>query len=122
MLVVTDHVLRGDDPWPHENPYGSHVHALNYDAYLDAVQAEAERARGLYDLLVVPGLKLTYNDPDPDLAGHAVAVGLRSFVAMDRGLGEAMAAARRAARRSWPRTRTPANPSSCRPRDASLLA
>jgi hypothetical protein len=45
---------------------------------------------------VVPGLELTYNDPEPDLAGHAVAIGLRSFVTMDRGLAEAMSAARAA--------------------------
>ena len=94
VLVVTDHVLRGDDPWPSKNPDGSHVHALNYGAYLDAVQSQVARARKQYDLLVVPGLELTYNDPEPDLAAHAVAVGLRSFVSMDRGLAEAMSAAR----------------------------
>jgi hypothetical protein len=94
VLVVSDHVLRSDDPWPEQNPESSHVHARNYASYLEAVQAEAVRARRLYDLLVVPGLELTYNDPEPNLAGHAVAVGLRSFVSMDRGLGEAMSAAR----------------------------
>ncbi len=66
----------------------------NYDAYLAAVGEEARRAREQYDLLVIPGAELTYNDPDPDLAGHAVAVGLRAFVTMDRGLPEAMGAAR----------------------------
>ena len=94
VLVVTDHVLRGDDPWPAQNPEGSHVHELNYGRYLDAVQHEARRARAQYDLVVVPGLELTYNDPEPDLAGHAVAIGLRSFVSMDRGLTEAMSSAR----------------------------
>jgi histidinol phosphatase-like PHP family hydrolase len=59
VLVVTDHVIRPDDPWPLENPSGSWVDDENHSAYLDAVQAEAERARGRYDLLVVPGLELT---------------------------------------------------------------
>ena len=77
VLVVSDHVLRSDDPWPGENPGGSWIHEANYDAYLAAVGEEARRAREQYDLLVIPGLELTYNDPDPDLAGHAVAVGLR---------------------------------------------
>ncbi len=94
VLVVSDHVLRCDDPWPLENPGGAWVSAENHGAYLDAIHAEAERARDRYDLLVVPGLELTYNDPDPRLAGHAVAVGLRSHVSMDRGLGEAMSEAR----------------------------
>jgi hypothetical protein len=39
---------------------------------------------------LILGLELTYNDPNPDLAGHAVAVGLRSFVAMDDGPAAAM--------------------------------
>jgi len=94
VLVVSDHVLRSDDPWPAQNPGCSHVHELNYGAYLEAVRAEAERARATFDLLVIPGLELTYNDPEPDHAGHAVAVGLREFVSMDRGLAEAMSAAR----------------------------
>ena len=94
VLVVSDHVLRGDDPWPAENLGGSWIHDGNYDEYLAAIGEEARRARAQYDLLVVPGVELTYNDPDPDTAGHAVAVGLRAFVSMDRGLPEAMSAAR----------------------------
>jgi predicted metal-dependent phosphoesterase TrpH len=94
VLVVSDHVLRSDDPWPSANPGGSWISEESFAAYLEAVQAEAERARSTYDLLVIPGLELTYNDPEPDLAGHAVAVGLRTFVSMDRGLGEAMSEAR----------------------------
>src|SRR5581483_3178059 len=46
------------------------------------------------DLLVVPGLELTYDDPDPARAAHAVAVGLDSFVDLDEGLDAALAAAR----------------------------
>jgi predicted metal-dependent phosphoesterase TrpH len=94
VLVVTDHVLRSDDPWPSLNVDGSHVHERNHAAYLAAVREEAERARASYDLLVIPGLELTYNDPDPDAAAHAVAVGLRSYVSMDGGLADAMAEAR----------------------------
>jgi predicted metal-dependent phosphoesterase TrpH len=94
VLVVSDHVLRSDDPWPDENPGGAWVHEGNHDDYLAAIGEEARRAHSLYDLLVVPGLELTYNDREPDLAGHAVAVGLRAYVSMDRGLAEAMRAAR----------------------------
>lgn len=94
VLVVTDHALRSDDPWPAENPGGSWIDAGNHAAYLDAITREAVRARARFGLLVVPGLELTYNDPDPDAAGHAVAVGLRSYVSPDNGLAEAMALAR----------------------------
>lgn len=95
VLAVTDHTIRRDDPWPAENPGGSWVDERNYRDYLEAVQAEAERARSRYDLLVVPGLELTFNDPEPDLAGHAVAIGLRDFVSVDAGLVESMIEARR---------------------------
>lgn len=94
VLAVTDHTLRSDDPWPSQNPDGSWVDAQVHADYLEAIEAEAERARALYDLLVVPGLELTDNDPDPDLAAHALAIGLRSPVSLDRGLDRALAEAR----------------------------
>jgi hypothetical protein len=94
VLVVSDHVLRAADPWPDDNPDGTWVCGENYDDYLTAIQEEAVRARARYDLLVVPGLELTYNDPEPDIAGHAVAVGLRDFVSIEGGLIDAMTDAR----------------------------
>jgi predicted metal-dependent phosphoesterase TrpH len=94
VLVVTDHVLRWDDPWPLENADGSWIEESLHADYLAAVDEEATRARSLYDLLLIPGLELTYNDPDPDLAGHAVAIGLREFVSVDTGLPEAVRTAR----------------------------
>ena len=42
----------------------------------------------------MPGLELTYNDLDPLLAGHAVAVRCRAFVGVDDGLDDALARAR----------------------------
>ncbi|HUZ81142.1 MAG TPA: hypothetical protein VMU73_02760 [Gaiellaceae bacterium] len=84
VLAVTDHASRE----PRE------VQAANYGAYLADVRREALRARELYDLIVIPGLELTYDDPDPLLAAHAVAIGLRSYVDVSAGLEPALAAAR----------------------------
>ena len=39
-----------------------------------AIEIEAARARVQYDMLVLPGLELTYDDDDPLQAAHAVAV------------------------------------------------
>ena len=64
--------------------------------HLAEIERERARALSVYGLLLVPGFELTYNDPDPDHAGHAVAVGLRSLVAMDDGLVAAMEKARTA--------------------------
>jgi predicted metal-dependent phosphoesterase TrpH len=87
VLAITDHVLRS----PHDRPC---VHAGNYGGYLEEVEAEAERARARYGLLVLPGLELTYDDPEPTRAAHALALGLRGFVGLDDGLEQALAQAR----------------------------
>jgi hypothetical protein len=87
VLAVTDHVLRPEDA-------DAGVHARTYAGYLAAIEAEAERARAQYDLLVLPGAELSYNDPDPFLAAHAVAVGLRTFVGLDDGFDIALTHAR----------------------------
>ena len=50
--------------------------------------------RGSTGLLVLPGLELTYDDPDPAESAHAVAVGLRSFVDVDEGVESMLRAAR----------------------------
>jgi predicted metal-dependent phosphoesterase TrpH len=94
VLCVTDHVNRSDDPWQAADapPYG--VHAANARDYVAEVEAEAARARREYDLLVLPGAELSYNDLDPNLAAHAVAVGLRRFVSVDDGLDAALERAR----------------------------
>jgi predicted metal-dependent phosphoesterase TrpH len=84
VLAITDHTTR-------EAGYvDERVHA----EYVAEIEREAERAAGLYDLLVLPGLELTYDDPDPARAGHAVAVGLREFVGVAEGLESALADAR----------------------------
>jgi predicted metal-dependent phosphoesterase TrpH len=95
VLCVTDHVVRSDDP---EHPPGGppqHVHARNHSSYVMAIEIEAARARVQYDMLVLPGLELTYDDPDPLRAAHAVAVGLESFAGVDDGIERALIQARR---------------------------
>jgi predicted metal-dependent phosphoesterase TrpH len=83
VLAVTDHTVPG-----------ACVQEGDFADYLAEVEAEAERARSLYDLLVIPGLELTFDHEDPEHAGHAVAVGLRSFVGVEDGLEPALRAAR----------------------------
>src|SRR5919201_4158484 len=85
VLAVTDHVVR--------EGYGGGLAAIDHAAYLAELQREADRAVELYGLLVIPGLELTYDDPDPRLGAHAVAVGVRRYVDVDRGLELALAEA-----------------------------
>jgi predicted metal-dependent phosphoesterase TrpH len=91
VLCVTDHVVRWDDPWlPPGCVSDSSVDAESWDVYLAEIEREARRARRTYGMLVVPGVELTFNDPDPTQAAHAVALGLRSFVSVDDGITEAI--------------------------------
>lgn len=89
VLCITDHVIRDDDPWHDPEEHHRGVRAEVQAAYLAEIDREGARARSMYDLLVLPGLELTYNDLRPDRAAHAVAVGLEVFVSVDRGIAEA---------------------------------
>jgi predicted metal-dependent phosphoesterase TrpH len=88
VLCVTDHVWRSGGR--------GHIEAGNYAGYLDAIEAEAIRARSIFDLLVVPGLELSYDDPDPARNAHVVAVGLETFVPVEGDLHDVLRAAREA--------------------------
>lgn len=94
VLCVTDHSCRSDDPWVAPGDRG--VHGANHDDYAAELELETVRARRQYDLLLLPGLELTWNDLDPFRAAHALALGLRTFVSMDDGLEAALATAREA--------------------------
>jgi hypothetical protein len=85
VLCVTDHAL----------PTGSHyLTETAHERYCAAIDREARRAHEQYNLLLVPGLELTFHDGDTDGAGHAVAVGLRSWVPLGGGLEHALLEAR----------------------------
>ena len=97
VLCVTDHVVRSDGPWRYEEGIRfSSIDELSFPLYLAEVQHEAARAWRTYGMLVIPGLELTFNDVEPVLAAHAVAVGLREFVPVDDGIAEAMRTATQA--------------------------
>jgi hypothetical protein len=89
VLCVTDHSVPG-------RTAVDNVHAGNYDDYLAAIESEAERARDAYDLLVIPGLELTFDGERPEASAHGVAVGLREHVGLDDGIEEALLDAREA--------------------------
>ena len=91
VLCVTDHVIRKSDP---QRSGLRCVDADNHSDYLAELAVETRRARREYDLLLLPGLELTFNDPDPYRSAHALAVGCTRFVAVDAGLEPALALAR----------------------------
>jgi hypothetical protein len=91
VLCVTDHVIRCDDPYTTWSGDGAGmVNAGNHADYIAQIAAEAERAHDRYQMIVIPGLELTYNDLDPDVAAHAVAIGCREYVDVGEGIECAM--------------------------------
>jgi hypothetical protein len=82
VLVITDHVCRSEGR-------SSSVGAGDYRYYLQTIEAEAERARRVYGLLVIPGLELTWEDR-PERSAHALALGLRDWIGLDEGLDQAL--------------------------------
>jgi predicted metal-dependent phosphoesterase TrpH len=93
VLCVTDHLVRVPEGMPLPP---SVITPGTHDWYLEAIETEAARAALLYEMLVIPGLELTYEDHAPRRAAHAVAVGLRELVSLEDGLDDALAAARSA--------------------------
>jgi hypothetical protein len=87
VLCITDHCVRLDDPMP------CAVDPWTWPAYVTEIRAEAERARELYGLLLLPGLELSDNRDDPDLSAHALAIGLEQHVSVDEGIVDALEAA-----------------------------
>jgi hypothetical protein len=65
-----------------------------YPHYVKTLERESRRAREQYDLLLIPGAELTHASGDPDEAGHALAVGLRSRCSVHEGLEPALRTAR----------------------------
>jgi predicted metal-dependent phosphoesterase TrpH len=84
VLCITDHAVRLDDPMP------AAIDPWTWPAYATSVRAEATRAARDYGLIVLLGLELTDNHPDPDRSAHALALGLEHFVSIESGLVEAL--------------------------------
>jgi 3',5'-nucleoside bisphosphate phosphatase len=80
VLCITDHVVRGQ----------TMVTEDAFVPYLRAIERAATRARLEYGMLVIPGLELTWDDPDPAWAAHAVCVGVHRFIGLDDGLDAAL--------------------------------
>jgi predicted metal-dependent phosphoesterase TrpH len=79
VLCVTDHLLRSE-----ERSY--RLRPETFPHYVKTIERESRRASEQYDLLLIPGAELTHVAADPDEAGHALALGLRSFCSVDEGL------------------------------------
>jgi predicted metal-dependent phosphoesterase TrpH len=80
-IAITDHVVNGD------NSLGKLAHRFKYSVtsdnfyrYVDHIREEAERARGKYNMLVIPGVEISKNHFTADKSAHILIIDVRDFI------------------------------------------
>ncbi|PWT85793.1 MAG: phosphotransferase [Blastocatellia bacterium] len=90
VIAITDHILMERDLLARAGRFASlgyrrfSVTKESFAAYLAEIEAEAERAKGLYDLLVIQGAEITQNHLRSRKNSHIVALNLREFISADQ--------------------------------------
>jgi len=101
VIAITDHILMARDILARTGrfiSFGSRQFSVTEDrfpAYLDEVHREAERARKLYGLLVIPGAEITQNHIRSRNNSHIVGLNLREYVSADQPAEAILKAIRR---------------------------
>jgi 3',5'-nucleoside bisphosphate phosphatase len=89
-IAITDHILMKRDLLARAGRLASlgmrqfSVTEDRFDAYLAEIASEAERARQLYDLLVIPGAEITQNHIRSKNNSHIVALNIKEFISADQ--------------------------------------
>jgi 3',5'-nucleoside bisphosphate phosphatase len=90
VIAITDHILMKRDLLGRAGRWASlglrhfSVTEDRFDAYMEDIGHEAERARRLYDLLVVPGAEITQNHIRSKKNSHIVALNLHEYITADQ--------------------------------------
>jgi hypothetical protein len=101
VIAITDHILMRRDLLGRAGRLASlgrrhfSVTEERFDAYLADIATEAERARRLYDLLVVPGAEITQNHLRRKKNSHIVALDIQRFISADQSAEEILKEIRR---------------------------
>ena len=101
VIAITDHILMGKDLLARLGRLASlgyrqfSVTEDRFAAYLAEIKVEAERARRLYDLLVVPGAEITQNHVRSVKNSHIIALNLRQFISADQPAEDILKAIRK---------------------------
>lgn len=90
VIAITDHILMKKDLLARagriatlgQRRFG--IAAEQFEAYLDDVRQEAERARREYDLLVVPGAEITQNRLAGRKNAHIIALDIQAYISADQ--------------------------------------
>lgn len=90
VVAITDHILMRKDLLARaariatlgQRAFG--IAEDRFDAYLDELRGEAERARREYDLLVVPGAEITQNRLTGRRNAHIIALDIKRYISADQ--------------------------------------
>jgi predicted metal-dependent phosphoesterase TrpH len=101
VIAITDHILMKRDLLGRMGRLASFglrhysVTPDRFEAYMDDIAAEAERARELYDLLVIPGAEITQNHLRSKKNSHIVALNIREHITADQSAEDILKEIRR---------------------------
>ena len=90
VIAITDHILMKRDLLGRMGRLASFglrhysVTEDRFEAYMEDIAAEAERARELYDLLVIPGAEVTQNHLRSKKNSHIVALNIKKHISADQ--------------------------------------
>jgi predicted metal-dependent phosphoesterase TrpH len=90
VIAITDHVLMKKDLLARAGRLATlgrrafGVREQDFEAYLDEVRKEAERARDRYGLLVIPGAEITQNRLRGKKNSHIIALDIRKYISADQ--------------------------------------
>lgn len=101
VVAITDHILMRRDVLARAGrlvSLGRREFSVTEDrfaAYLEDIHREAERAKRLYDLLVIPGAEVTQNYFRSKKNAHIVALNIREYISADQSAEEILREIRR---------------------------
>jgi len=101
VIAITDHILMKRDLLARAGRLATlgrrqfSVTEDRFEAYLADIRAEAQRAKKLYGLLVVPGAEITQNHFRSKKNSHIVALNITEFISADQPAEDILRAIRK---------------------------
>ena len=89
VIAITDHILRRHDAvakLARVASFGRRRYSVleaSFADYLGEIAEEAQRAKRLYGLLVLPGAEITKNHVRAKKSAHLIALGIREYISAD---------------------------------------
>ncbi len=81
VIAITDHVVNSDNMiGKFARQFNLSVRDDNFDEYLSAIRAEAERAWKKYGMLVIPGVEISKNYISKDHSAHLLILDIKAFI------------------------------------------